>query len=354
MNLVITVVSWGIGGAVVLLAAAMVFHLLARAVTRSRAERQRELDGILLSAAQSGAAADEVVARLRRTPPAYARRSIVHAIRSLGEAYRPYLAYIYENLGFVGRAIHDLQSYSWARRAEAALEVGALKRTEAVNACLDLLRDPHPEVRVAASRALSDLGVAGTIRPMLEAIPICTRWAISDAVDLVRNFGEAAGPELLAVLAQSTSRQARLAAIEALGEIQFGEAYAVIEPFLLDPDLEFRVAATRALGRIGGHGVFEALGRALRDPAWQVRAAAARSLGLYRHAQAVALLEQGLSDPAWWVRINSAEALGQQDAQGAEALRKSLQSTDAFARDLAAQMLQQIPPQQPGEAPATG
>lgn len=338
------VALWTVVAAGSIVAAAAALHLLARRGSRNAAERQRDLEGTIVYALQAGTVADEMVQRLGREPRALVRRSIAHALRSLGEPYLNYLGYVYDQMSFPPEAKVDLASRDWRRRAEAALELGALRRTEALPELLRLLRDPSSVVRIAATRALCDIGSPETIRPILEAIPVSTRWAISDAVEFVVSFGDLAAPALLQTLVESPSRPARLAAIEALGEFAYAGAYDAIETALEDPDLEFRVTATRALGRIGGAKIFSGLGRAMKDPAWQVRAAAARALGSYRDPRAVALLETGLIDPAWWVRLNSAEGLSRQEARGQETLRKNLKNTDTFARDVAAQMLQNLQP----------
>lgn len=339
-----SVALWIVASGIAALALLMIGHLAARALWRTRAERQREMDGMVLSSLQAGIQADELILRLAKDNPDLARRALIHGLRALGKDFIPFITYVHDQLGFGLRAMRDLRSYSWVRRAEAALELGALRKTEAVTDCLALLRDPHPEVRLAAARALSDIGAPQAVRPLLEAIPQCTRWAISDAVDLVKMLGAAAGPELEATLAQSTVKQARLAAVEAIGEVGHREAYDTVRSFLNDSDIEFRIAATRSIGRLGGRDVFEALGKALKDSAWQVRAAAARALGAYREPEALQLLETALTDAAWWVRLNAAESLSQHSAQGVESLRRTLNSSDAFARDIAAQMLQRLQP----------
>ncbi len=335
-------VTWGVGGAIAALALFMLLHLFSRAFTRTRQQKQTAVDNAFLRLLQAGISADDFLAAARKPSRRYARRAVLHAFRSLGETFREFLTYTYDQLGFCAQAIRDCGSGSWTTRAEGVLELGAFRKGEAIPHALTLLNDTHVEVRIAAARALSDIGAPGTIRPILDAIPVCTRWAISDAVDLIRPFGESAGPELLQVLRDSTTLQARLAAVEAIGEIAYRDAFKVIEPLLGDQEVDLRAAATRALGRLGGHGLYPALGRALKDPAWQVRAVAARQLGSYRGPEAVALLEVALGDPAWWVRVNAAEALRLQEAQGADSFRKMSASPDKFASDLAAQMLEAL------------
>lgn len=331
-----------VGAGVVLLAVCMVVHLVGRAFGRPRDQQQAEFDALVLTNLQSGTISDVFLRQLRSVPRDVARRGLIHALKALGEQYLATVQQLYDQLGFAPHALRALNSYRWMRRAEAALELGALRRVEAAPVCLHMLRDRRPEARIAAAWALSDMGATHALRSILESIPVCSRWAISDVVEVVRGLGEAAVPELHAIIATSTVRQARLAAIEALGELAHGDSFPVVEALQGDRDLEMRVYVTRALGRIGGDGVMAALGRALKDPAWEVRAVAARSLGAYREADALALLQGALADPSWWVRLNAAESMANQETEGADALRQSLQSGDSFARAMATQMLQTL------------
>ncbi len=321
----------------------MVLHLIGRAILRPQDARQADLDALTIATLQAGTPTEDVIRHLRRAPRDLSRRALVHALKALGDAHIVSVAAIYDQLGLAPHALRALTSMRWSRRAEAALELGAFKRREAGPECLRMLQDRRPEVRTAASRALSDLGASETVRAVFDVIPVATRWAISDAVELIHGFGEAAVPELHAmVTTKDTKRQARLAAIEALGELAHAGSINLLRSLFAEDDVEIRATAARALGRIGGADVVASLGSALKDIAWEVRAVAARALGHCDDPAALVHLRDALNDPSWWVRLNAAESLGSREAQGADALRDAGGGKDPAARDMAVQMLERL------------
>jgi len=334
-------VFWMIGGAVGLVASAMLAHIVHRALSRSRELLQIELDLAVEAAFRDGAVDEDLLSRLRRVPSDVARRSLVHALMALGPDHRDAVADAYGRLGFVEQPLHELRSWNWTRRAEGALELGAFRRVEAAPRCLAMLASRMPEARLAAARALSDMAAPGAVRPVLEAIATCTRWAIGDTVGLIHGWGPAAVPELHATLRESPVRQARMAAVEALGELAHRESRAIADPLLDEPDAELRTCVARAIGRMGGDGAIDLLKRSLDDSSWEVRAVAARALGAYGDA-AAPLLQEALNDPSWWVRMNAGEALTGLQAAGVASLRETLGSNDLFARDMAKQMLDRV------------
>lgn len=336
------VVMWAIGGGIAGVALAMVLHLIGRGLFHSQDARQRGFDVYVVGELQTGVLGEEFIRRLKRVPQDMARRSLVHALQVLGPSWLSYIRSIYDHLGFGAAALRAMQSRNVSRRAQAAIELGVMQHAEAAQECMRLLSERYPEVRLAAVRALGMLKVPGVLRIVLESIPVCSRWAVGDAVELIRSWGESAAAELMDIAARTTYRAARVAAIEGLGEIRCQEAVPVFERMLSHSDLEARVAAARALGEVTGADAVRCLGLALRDPAWEVRAAAARALAAHNDPQVPVLLKTVLGDASWWVRQNAGEALGTQESAGAEALRQTLSGSDSFARDIATQMLEKL------------
>src|SRR5262245_41710111 len=119
-TIVIAIAAAAVAGLIL----AFLLHFAGRAMTRSRLERQRDLEGTIIYSLQTGTIADEMVLRLGRSPQDLARRSLAHALRTLGEPCRNYLTYVYDQLNFGARALRDLRAWSWARRADAVLELG--------------------------------------------------------------------------------------------------------------------------------------------------------------------------------------------------------------------------------------
>jgi HEAT repeat protein len=107
-------------------------------------------------------------------------------------------------------------------------------------------------------------------------------------------------------------------------------------------ELDIRARATHALGSIGDPNMAQHLFVALKDPNWPVRAMAAKALGRMRVAEAIQRLSHALRDPQWWVRQNAAHALCAIGSQGVEALENLINDGDAFAREQAILMLEEV------------
>jgi len=104
----------------------MFLHLLARVFAGSRQDRQGDMDSFMLTTLQSGATPDGIARSISRMPRRLARKGLLHAFRTLGEPSFGHISAVYDQLRFDADALRDIRSFSWIRRAEAALErVGA-------------------------------------------------------------------------------------------------------------------------------------------------------------------------------------------------------------------------------------
>ncbi len=100
-----------------------------------------------------------------------------------------------------------------------------------------------------------------------------------------------------------------------------------------------RVAAANLLGAIGSAASAERLTELLKDPDSSVRGAAANGLGRMQHWPAASQLAESLRDRTWRVRRDAALALRAIGAPGVLFLRRALKGDDAFAADMAQQIL---------------
>jgi HEAT repeat protein len=103
-----------------------------------------------------------------------------------------------------------------------------------------------------------------------------------------------------------------------------------------------RKAAVATLAEIDGAGSIDAVEPLLTDPIWYVRAHAARALagaGAVDSAERIAPL---LADREWWVRLAARESLQQMGEEVWSVLVPYLDHPDAFARNGAAEVLQNI------------
>jgi HEAT repeat protein len=81
---------------------------------------------------------------------------------------------------------------------------------------------------------------------------------------------------------------------------------------------------------------------ALDDAEWPVRAMAAKALGRMLVVDAIPELGRALRDRQWWVRHNAARALRSIGPRGLEELEKLVADRDAFAREQAVLMLEEV------------
>lgn len=189
------------------------------------------------------------------------------------------------------------------------------RRGTAVVPLIDALKDPSPDVRLAATQALGELEDPRAVAPL----------------------GLALADENVAV---------RRAAAHALGEMQDPKGVSALsEALRSDADAEVRAMAAWALGQIEDAGGVAALAAALRgDRAPAVRRQAAWALGQIEHADGVPALGAALSDADLEVRRMAVWALGQIETPTAvEPLAGVLGAdTDAKMRSQAAWALGQI------------
>jgi hypothetical protein len=109
-----------------------------------------------------------------------------------------------------------------------------------------------------------------------------------------------------------------------------------------DDDANVRAAAVEALGNRQGDAVGEAALALLEDPVWFVRVHAARTAGHVVGAGATVPLAELLGDRRWWVRTAAKDALRGIGRDAIPALAASLTVADRFARNGAAEILQDI------------
>jgi HEAT repeat protein len=246
---------------------------------------------------------------------------------------------------------HERESERLLRRAERRTRtvwgrwrrVAALSRLVRMHhpASLHLahcaLSDPDPELVGAAIRALGALG---------------DRWAIELLVTTLRNGGAprsriaaqlerlapTAGPQVLPLL-RDREPEVRFWGATLIGPYpDLGEADLL--GLTHDEDANVRAAAVEALGYRSGDAATDAVLALLEDPGWFVRVHAARSAGHLAGVAGAPSIAKLLADERWWVRTAAKDALRGIGSAVLPALVPLLSSSDGFARNGAAEVLQ--------------
>jgi HEAT repeat protein len=103
-----------------------------------------------------------------------------------------------------------------------------------------------------------------------------------------------------------------------------------------------RRAAIASLARVNAAAAVPAARELLRDEVWYVRAHAARALGEAEDPELADAVAPLLADREWWVRTAAKEALQRMGSEVWSVLVPYLDHADAFARNGAAEVLQNI------------
>lgn len=115
-----------------------------------------------------------------------------------------------------------------------------------------------------------------------------------------------------------------------------------IAQLVKDPSPLVRKAAVATLAEIDGPGTIDAVQPLLSDPIWYVRAHAARALAAAHATDTAEHVAPLLADREWWVRLAARESLQQMGEEVWSVLVPYLDHADAFARNGAAEVLQNI------------
>jgi HEAT repeat protein len=109
-----------------------------------------------------------------------------------------------------------------------------------------------------------------------------------------------------------------------------------------DPEANVRAAVMEALGERGDRSAAPVVRALLGDAEWFVRLHACRSLGRLGETADAARVAPLLRDRNWWVRAAAKDALRGLGLPAVGALLPYLEDADAFARNGAAEVLQDI------------
>ena len=301
----------------------------ARLANRFRADVDQALDG------STGGAPARLVraARWHRQPIA---AQLLATLRSLSGPAVSRGRDLARATGLSRRWRRDLERGRWYRRAEAARALGLIAESEAFDELVELLDDPHHEVRAAAVEALGKLDDVRAVPPLLDALHAKAGHQRVRIVDALARIGQPAGPLVLEYV------RGHVDALPELGELLAITCGATASDDLLNwcslDDPAGRAAAIQSLGTIGisDRGFYFVL-RGLGDSDGSVRAAAARALGRSGRADAATYLA-GCLDDEWDVAATGARSLGQLAAAGRAELDR-LEKGSGQSADLARQVL---------------
>jgi len=202
-----------------------------------------------------------------------------------------------------------------------------------------VLADPDPRIAAAAIRTLGDIGDERAIDLLISALRTANGPRSRIAAELER-LAPAPGPKLVPLL-RDWNPAVRFWGATLLGPYpDLGESSLIALTWDSDPNV--RAAAVETLGNRSGTSVGAATLACLDDSEWFVRVHAARAAGRVLAAAAAPTITRLLADERWWVRTAAKDALRGLGTEAVPSLLSVLAHSDPFARNGAAEVLQDV------------
>ena len=238
-------------------------------------------------------------------------------------------------MGIVEECLAGLKDRQWVIRAESCAILGVFPDPAVKMALYRALDDSTMEVRVEAARSLVRLGAVRSVMELIHYLVTEDGMPSLAVVDLFRNIGGGAVPELLELLKGDTTVAAKIIVIDALGYCNNLQAVPALLEFYAHPSKLVRLTTLQSLGLLRDPRAAPAVLLAMTDSDWEVRTQATITAGQIGMNEAVPLLEQMLEDDHWWVRYRAAEALYRVGGQGIDALHEASTRAHPFAAEIA-------------------
>ena len=248
------------------------------------------------------------------------RSVLIETIRAVGRLGDPAAA---ETLL---RLVHDAGTDPHVR-LESVSALGGIRESATASvpdlrdSLLDLLSDPSPAVRAAATRSLSAIDPDGFVI-VLSGLDPDPHWSVRAALAAVLGTlpSDVALPRLEAMLAD-TDQRVIPAVLESLVKLKAPKAAGVLIDRLKADDAIVRTAAAAGLGALkpanGAAALAEAYTFGQRDQSYNARAAALAALAAYGAAAAAPVLKTAFADKDWAVRVRAARLMAQLDPSSA-------------------------------------
>jgi HEAT repeat protein len=225
------------------------------------------------------------------------------------------------------------------RRVAALSRLGHARHRAAPRLLRRALGDSNPTVAAAAVRSLGDLGDEWAIDLLIVALRQ-GHVPRSQIASQLERLAPLPGGQLLQLLSDDDPAVRFWGATLLSPYPDLGQTSLLALTADIDPNV--RAAAVETLGERGGEGAAEATLGLLEDPAWFVRVHAARSAGRLLGGAGAPAIARLLSESRWWVRTAAKDALRGLGRDAIPALLPVLSSLDKFARNGAAEVLQDV------------
>jgi HEAT repeat protein len=280
--------------------------------------------------------AERIRERLSTLPAETARYTALRIGRhNVAAEVRKEFAVVVRDAPWVRQGLQQIDSVWWWRRLDAARLLADLGTPADESFVRRLLRDPHPAVRAAATSCLRRIASPAVIDVVLDELPGQPLVVRSHQISLLREQWELTRNALIPRLGPDAPAEKLPHWVSVAEALEVPDVLARVVSLHRHPVDEVRIAVARAIKKYFHPDAIGIVRELLDDRDWRVRAQAARSAGVLRDPSIIDALEKRLGDSTWWVRFRSSLALAQLGEAGRAALRKTRDSSDPFAAQMA-------------------
>jgi HEAT repeat protein len=205
--------------------------------------------------------------------------------------------------------IEALSDSRYSVRRNAAVALGRLGDSRAVEALVSALQDPSQDVRRRAAEALGQLGDTKALDPLISALNDDDEFVRQATCGALGKLGGARAVGALAAATKDYYRNVRREAVTALGEAGGDRALVALITALKDRDKGVRRRAVEALDGMGDRRAVIPLITALSDSDVGVRKRVVDALGRMQDSRAIEPLLTALGDSDPYIRHKAAEAV---------------------------------------------
>ncbi|TDH38120.1 HEAT repeat domain-containing protein [Pseudohoeflea suaedae] len=316
---------WSLSIALALTSIFVMLVLIVRRVIVTRLEKNRNAAKARLNAALIRFTADEdkekVLASLSGIPKTVIADAGFEFLALLRGNERREIEEVFAEIGIQRVIRKQLRQGNRSQRIFAAERLTAFPAAETNRALLAALRDRSRQVRIAAAIALGEMQALPPLADVMNMIGYRGQRS-ARIVDLFQTLGAERSEELRSVaLDIRANALMRSAAIAVLGQTGDYSHLAFIREMTRDESADIAAAAVNAVGRLAHPSSAPTVIEALRHADWRVRSEAAQAVRLVGARDAIPELTTLLEDAEWPVRYWAAHALHAFGQEGIDMLR---------------------------------
>lgn len=212
----------------------------------------------------------------------------------------------------------------------AAICLGHLRDRSHSKILLEKLQDRDIGVRIAALRALREIGDPNVAAKLFEALSQPSEQIRDLIYDILKDFGTHSIPYLMDSLS-SEYWMGRSLAAQALTDMG-SEAVFPLVSALESQDKERRYWAIKILGKMHEKSAYPEIKKFLSDPDAEIRMAALEATAFYLNPDSVPLMIERFLDPAWVVRKHACKAVIKFGNKAIPSLLRALNSVEEDVR----------------------